>query len=269
MLIFLSHWWRTLLEIWLICLIFYYSYLSFRGTRALQVSKGLVLLLVVFDMAKRLELSTLTFILGKVFGVAILAIVILFQPEIRRAFAALGRTKNHFIIEEGERLIQVLIQVLNLLSEKKVGALIVVCNENSLQPYIDTGVKMDSLTSPEILVTLFSPRTPLHDGAVIIDGNRIVAASCLLPLSQRVGIKRSYGTRHRAALGLSEETDAVILTVSEENGQISLASGGKIKQVEPSSLKRSLNHHFQVKHTTPKMKQHRILQRLFGSEKKN
>ena len=257
--------WQNLIEIGLIAIIFYYSFLFLRGTRAYQVLKGLIILLVIFVLAKQLELTTITFILSKIFGVAILAFVILFQPELRRAFAALGRTRFYSSLQEGEDVTDILAEGVALLSEKEVGALIAISRENSLGAYIDTGMKLDAVLSVEILVTIFSPRTPLHDGAVILDGNRIIAASCLLPLSQRSGLKQSYGTRHRAGIGLTEETDALVIVVSEETGKVSVASGGKIQTMDIPALKRKLKASLYREESKQKSVRKSFIKRYFSS----
>lgn len=261
--------WRSFLEIGLISIVFYYAFLFVRGTRAYQVLKGMALLLIIFVIAKQMEFVTITYILGKLFGVAILAMVVLFQPEIRRAFAALGRT--HFGVQgmSHETIPEILGDTAMVLSEKRVGALIVISRENSLTPYSDTGVRLDSEMNQELLVTLFMPRTPLHDGAVIVDGDRIVAAACLLPLSQKPGIERSHGTRHRAAIGLTDETDALVIVVSEETGSISVASAGKIStDLDGPALKRVLGTVYRVEKIKPQGIFKRFIQKMFVPENK-
>ena len=255
-------WWRSGLEILTFTLIFYYSFLFVKGTRAYQVIKGMAILLLIYVIAKYLELSIITFLLGKFFGVAIIAFVVLFQSEIRRALAAIGRTHFDYHTQTGEKVIDTLVQTVSILKDKYIGALIVIMRESSLRPYIDTGVLIDSVASVELLMTIFMPKTPLHDGAVIIDGNRITAASCLLPLSQRSRLSHTpMGTRHRAAIGLTEETDAIVIIVSEERGQVSIASGGKIDaDINMNTLRSFLTDIYHVEE--PKNKN--MIRQLFG-----
>jgi diadenylate cyclase len=259
--------WRAFLEISLISVVFYYAFLFVRGTRAYQVLKGMALLLIIFVIAKQMEFVTITYILGQLFGVAILAMVVLFQPEIRRAFAALGRTHFETQVMNHEKIPEILINTALVLSEKRVGALFVISRENTLTPYSDTGVLLNSEVNQELLVTIFMPRTPLHDGAVILDGNRIVAAACLLPLSQKPEIARSYGTRHRAAIGLTDETDALVIVVSEETGSISIASAGKINtDIDTPTLKRVLDNIYLAEKPQAQGIFKRFIQKVFAPE---
>jgi diadenylate cyclase len=243
-------WWRPAVEIGVFTVLSYYSFLFLKGTRAYQVLKGVVILLIIYVLAKYLEFTVIAFILGKIFGVAMLAFVILFQPEIRRAFVAIGRSHFDARYSGGENAAEILTQAVSVLKEKYIGALIVIARQDSLRPYIDTGISVDAKISMELMVTFFTHRTPLHDGAVILDGERVVAASCLLPLSQRSSFSRSLGTRHRAGIGLTEETDAFVIIVSEETGHVSLASGGEItSQVDLTTLKKSLEDIFHIEKT--------------------
>lgn len=226
--LFLSFWWRPVLEIIIFTVIFYFSYLSLRSTRAFQVIKGIALLLIIFVVAKYLELTVIASMLSKVFGVAIVVLAVLFQPELRRVFASLGRPHFDHKAKKKIMLPDILTETFEILKEKYIGALIVIARGDSLQPYIDTGVLINSDISVDLLITIFTNKTPLHDGAVIIENDRLVAASCLLPLSQRSSFSRSFGTRHRAGIGLSEETDAMVLIASEETGRISICSKGQI-----------------------------------------
>lgn len=233
--------WRNILEIFLLASAFYFIFLFLRGTRAFQVLKGMIFLLLVFIVSNQLELTVITRVMKEVFGVALIAIVVLFQPEIRRAFAALGRSHFGSNFQNGSQSVREILDTVSNLAERHIGALIVFVRENSLQSFIETGVKLDCLISMEILTSVFIPKTPLHDGAVVIDGNRIVAASCLLPLTQRSTIGRGLGTRHRAGIGITEETDAFVIIVSEETGGISVASSGKINlHIDLQTLERML-----------------------------
>ncbi len=200
-----------------------------QGTRAVQVIQFLVLLIVLSYLSKLLNLITVNWVLTTAQMPIFVGLVVLYASELRRAVSELTRAR--FFRRRGgtiDPVVNEVTQTAQVLSRRHIGALIVFEMSTNLQGFIDTGIKMDSQVTSELLVTLFSPLTPLHDGAVIIRNNRIAAAACLLPLSEREEIDSSWGTRHRAALGLVEETDAVIVIVSEETGAISLAIGGRI-----------------------------------------
>lgn len=238
---FISLVWRPALEIMVLAILFYYLFGFIRGTRAVQVLKGLVILLVIFFLAQRLQLDTVNWILGRVFPVAAIALIILFQPELRRVLASLGGNPFLPSLGRNEAVLDAIAQACNILSKKRIGALIAIEDHVGLKNYIESGVKIDSLVTPELLMTFFYPQTPLHDGGAIIQGDHIAAAACLFPLTQQPNIEKSMGTRHRAALGLSEETDAVVVIVSEETGRISVAIDGKfIEDLDQESLKKIL-----------------------------
>lgn len=238
---FLSKMWRPVLEITVLTVFFYYLFGLIRGTRAVQVLKGLIILLVIFFLAQRLKLDTINWILGRVFPVAVLILFIIFQPELRRALANLG--SNPFLPSLGrnEAVLDIIAEACYIMSKKRIGALIAIEDTVGLKNYIESGVRVDATVSPELLMTIFFPKNPLHDGGVVIEGGHVAAAACLFPLTQRQDIEKSMGTRHRAALGLSEETDAVIVAVSEETGKLSVAiEGNLIEVVDEESLKRIL-----------------------------
>ncbi len=212
-----------------------------QGTRAVQIFQFLVLLIVLSYLSKLLNLITVNWLLTTVQMPIFVGLVVLYASELRRAVSEL--TPARLFRRRGATVDPVVNEVAKtaqVLSRRHIGALIVFENSTNLQGFIDTGIKMDSRVSSELLVTLFSPLTPLHDGAVIIRNNRIAAAACLLPLSEREEVDSSWGTRHRAALGLVEETDAVIVIVSEETGAISLAIGGRITRDIDSSMIQSI-----------------------------
>jgi diadenylate cyclase len=238
---FISTIWRSVLEITILTVFFYYLFGFIRGTRAVQVLKGLVILLVIFFLAQRLQLETVNWILGRVFPVAVLALIILFQPELRRVLASLGGNPFLPSLGRNEAVLDIISEACHILSKKRIGTLIAIEDHVGLKNYIESGVKVDSLVSPELLMTFFYPQTPLHDGGVIIQGDHIAAAACLFPLTQQPHIQKSIGTRHRAALGLSEETDAVVIVVSEETGKISVAMDGKlIEDLDQERMKKIL-----------------------------
>ncbi len=216
-------------DIFILTFIFYRIYLLFRGTRALQVLKGLSILIIVLFVAQIFHLQTINWILRNFWAVWIVALIVIFQPELRRALARLGENPLSRLFFPGEEeFLGEITRGIRSLSRGKIGSLIVIERKTGLKNYIETGVRLDSRVSSELLNSIFTPKSPLHDGAVIIQENRISAASCLLPLTQNPGLSKTLGTRHRAALGLSEEADALAIVVSEETGSISLAVNGRM-----------------------------------------
>lgn len=222
------------IEIGFIALVIYRVLLLFRGTRAEQLLKGLVVLVLLAFLAERLHLTTIDWLLDQVGLMVVVALPVVFQPELRRALEQLGRGKffakpfTFLGVEDMSRLINELVRSVQILSQNKTGALIIIERETGLKDFIDTGVKLDGVISKELLMNIFSPRTPLHDGACIIRGDRILAAGCFLPLTDSPYLSKQLGTRHRAALGISEVSDAVAVVVSEETGTISVAKEGKL-----------------------------------------
>ncbi len=219
----------AVIDIVIITYIFFKFYQILAQTRAVQVVRGLLFFLVLYVLSKILHLETFSWLLDQIAGVAVVAIIILFQPELRRVLTKLGQSNwvSKIIKKNPEDLVEILKAVNNfhLISR---GALIVFEREIGLKNYIESGTKIDSKISTQLLMTIFFDKTPLHDGAVIIKNNLIVAAGCYLPLSDSSDIDPKFGTRHRAALGLAEETDAVVVVVSEETGKITIASDGKL-----------------------------------------
>lgn len=219
--------WKYILEI-IILWFFYYMLLVFvQGTRAVQVLKGLVILVIIFIITQELNLEAINWILTRLFTISIMAFIIIFQPELRRGLARIGQFGVFY--REKEVLDEIAKAAL-MLSKKKVGALIALEREIGLKTYIESGVVIDSQVTSELLNTIFMPNTPLHDGGVVIQGSRIIAAGCLFPLTQNPHLPKTFGTRHRAGLGLSEETDAVVVIVSEETGDISVAVSGRLNR---------------------------------------
>lgn len=234
---------RNLLDIALLSVGFYYLLLLLRGTRAMHALKGLVLFGVIYYAAETWGLRVVHSLLSRLATVFLIIVVIVFQPEIRRALARLGQT-GFFgrMLPTGKSYVDEIVKACSTLSKRKVGALIGVTREASLQNIIETGTPVDSMVRAEILTTIFTPYTPLHDGAVIIRDGRLAAASCMLPLSEKIDLDKDLGTRHRAAIGLTEESDAVVVVVSEETGIISVAVGGRLtRNHDRESLSRLLN----------------------------
>jgi diadenylate cyclase len=227
--------WSDLLDIALTSYIVYVVLLLIRGTRAVQILQGIALLIVTRLAVQYFHLWTMFSILNGLLIAIGVAIPVVFQPELRRALAQIGRTgfleprAAHHDAETIAELCSTLANTAVLLSRAAIGAIVVVERNTGLQEYAESGTEVDAHISPELLVALFTPRTPLHDGAVIVRRDRIVAAGCFLPLSEESnGSDRRRGTRHRAALGITEQTDAVALVVSEETGAIAVAQDGKL-----------------------------------------
>ena len=209
--------------------LFVYGVLYFlRITKGIQILKGLILLALVWALASLLDLRTVSTIFEKLWTVGLFSLVVIFQPEIRKALSKLGQaTKLTSSKPLEERIVERIVRACAFMSERQIGALIVIERNQNLEPLLEGCVTIDAVVSVELLITIFDPLTPLHDGAVVIRGDRIAYASCVLPLSKSSEIPRKYGTRHRAGLGISEESDAIAVIVSEETGEISVAVGGK------------------------------------------
>ncbi len=221
---------KPTLEVIVLWVVFYRMLVFFEGTRAFQVLKGIIYLLIVFLVSQVLGFDTLNWLLTKFFGISIIALMIIFQQELRAGLARLGQ--QHFFnfgLEESEviEIIEEITTAVYRMARHKIGCLIAIEKETKLNTSIESGIPMDSLISAELLQNIFTPQTPLHDGGVIVRGERIVAASCLFPLSDNPNFNKILGTRHRAALGITEQTDTVVIMASEETGEISVASDGR------------------------------------------
>ena len=237
--------WRPILEIVFIWLLIYSLIRFFQGTRAMQVLMGLVILAVIFNIAKVLELNTINWVLTKLFAVGVVAFLIIFQPELRRGLARIGQnTMFGPFLKKGGTIDEV-VQACEHLSRSKVGALIAIEREIGLNNYIESGLVLDARVSAELLITLFFPNTPTHDGGVIIQGQRVASSGSLFPLSQNPQLSRALGTRHRAAVGITEESDAVTVVVSEETGSVSVSVYGKLtRDLDSEALRRVLTNLF-------------------------
>lgn len=235
--------WRDAIDVLAVAFIIYNLLLLIRGTRAVQMLLGLVFVGVVYYLAQIAELPTLQTILENLLIVLPFAIIVLFQQEIRRALANFGRnplwglTKQQQVVSAfGDIVLAV-----TTLSTRRIGALIVIERLQGLRNYVENGIALDSAISYDLLINIFTPDTPLHDGAVIVQDDRIAAAACFLPLTPNPELSKEFGTRHRAALGITEETDAVAVVVSEETGTISVAfDGALIRDLDGKSLRNTL-----------------------------
>jgi len=232
-----------IVQVVVLACIFYYIFLFFRGTRGAQVLVGLALLLIVLiGVTHVFKLNELNWIVRHVSVYLAVALLVIFQPEIRRALAELGKQPAFAVPMERRTAVDHIIQTAVLLAEHRIGALIAVEREIGTRAIQETGIKLDAKVIPELLASIFFPHTPLHDGGVIIRGNRIMAAGCVFPLSQKAELHKTLGTRHRAAVGLSEETDAVVVVVSEETGTISICYRGRLSRgLDGERLKRFLS----------------------------
>lgn len=242
-----------IIEIIILAFLVYSIMLWIKKTRAWMLLKGIVVILIFTGLISILHLTTIQWIIEKCLSVAIMAVIVILQPELRRALEQIGRKNilsglisfdNSNQKEErfSDKTIESIIDATYELGRAKTGALIVIEQDMPLTEYINTGIIMDSLISVQLLIQIFEHNTPLHDGAIIIRNNRIVAATCYLPLSDNMDISKALGTRHRAALGISEVTDSLTIVASEETGLVSLAVGGElIRDIDRESLKSKLN----------------------------
>jgi uncharacterized protein (TIGR00159 family) len=232
---------KDLLDI-LAASLFVYAVLYFlRITKGIQILKGLIFLALIWALASLLDLKTVSTIFEKLWTVGLFSLVVIFQPEIRKALSKLGQaTKLTSSKPLEERVVERIVRACAFMSERQIGALIVIERNQNLEPLLEGCVTIDAVVSVELLITIFDPLTPLHDGAVVIRGDRIAYASCVLPLSKSSEIPKRYGTRHRAGLGISEESDAIAVMVSEETGEISVAVGGKFHRNLDQELLKSL-----------------------------
>ncbi len=230
--------WSDAVDILVVATGVYYLLLLVVETRTYRLLAGTVLLLLSAFAAHHLQLTTFEWLVTNLWTVLLIAFVVLFQPDLRRVLNRIGGGRLFGNAPGGEEpLFQEIVRGAKDLSRARHGALIVLERGDNLQSYIDTGTPMESTVTAELLVTIFTPRSPLHDGAVVIRNGRLAAAGCILPLSQNPDLNKSYGTRHRAGLGLAEETDALVVVVSEETRSISIAMAGKITpQIDTETL---------------------------------
>ena len=239
--------WQDILDIFIVTVIIYRGLLIIKGTRAAQMLVGLGVLFLALVSAQYFGFYTIDWIIQTLWAQIVLAIIILFQPEIRRTLAQMGEARflPSFASAEELRSLEEIVKASIAIASKKIGALIVIEKEVNLKDFIEIGTQLDSKVSRELLLSIFHPTSPIHDGAVIIRGNRIVAAGCFLPLTLRRDISKAYGTRHRAGIGLTEETDAFVIIISEETGSITTAVGNRIeKNVDMGSLRDFLTENF-------------------------
>lgn len=237
---------RDVIDIVIVAVVLYKLFTLIRETRAEQLAKGIVVLLVLTKVTEWMKLYTIHFILNNAMTVGTLALLIVFQPELRRGLEYIGTSKffSKSLMEiRGESLSQVveeIVEATSSLSRQKIGALMVLERKTGLNEVVDTGTKIDGFVSSDLLINIFIPNTPLHDGAVIIKDDRIKAAACFLPLTDNTSVSKELGTRHRAALGISERSDSLSIVVSEETGAISISENGTISRYLDSKTLRQI-----------------------------
>jgi diadenylate cyclase len=220
--------WRFVVEVTILTVGFYYAFIFLRGTRGWPVVIGFGVMLGITLLTTLLNLEVLSFLLNIFFAVSAVAVLVIFQPELRRMLAELGNLPLFSTTREQRENIEVIVQTAERLSEVRIGALIAIEQSIQLQDVVESGIIVDCEATPEMLETIFFPNNAIHDGGVIIKEDRIAYAACIFPLTQRQDLNPSLGTRHRAAIGLSEETDAVLVVISEESGAISYAYKGHL-----------------------------------------
>jgi diadenylate cyclase len=250
----LSHyrWFNDTVDIALVYYLFYRLLLIIKGTRAFQMLIGIGIMVLTLVASRALEFYTLDWLIHSFWSQVVLAVVILFQPEIRRTLAQVGE-KSFFksmSSVEGSKFIEETVKAAVSMANKRIGALIVLERDSDLSTIVEMGTELDAKVTKEILISIFLPYSPIHDGAAIIRNGRIVAAGCFLPLTLSSNLSKSLGTRHRAAAGLTEESDAVVVVVSEETGEISVVSGGIIEHnADAATLRKTLSDIFVKKKT--------------------
>ena len=239
-----------LIDIVLVATIMYWIYRVTRGTNAPYIFSGIIAIYLLWVVVRALNMELLSSMLGQVISVGVIALIILFQPELRRFLQLIGLRQKHFnfisrifsTTEEEQSTVNIepIVTACRDMAETKTGALIVIRQESDLRLIAEGGIAIDAKTSVSLLKNIFFKNAPLHDGAVIVEGDRIVAAKCILPVTQS-DVPKDYGTRHRAAIGMSEISDAIIVIVSEETGGISIAQGGELRRnIEPVRLQQTL-----------------------------
>ena len=244
--------WKPLTEVLILWFIIYRIMLFFAGTRALQVLRGITILLFAFFLFQKLDLQVLDWLLKKLFGISVIAVLIIFQAEIRQGLAQLGKReifKYNLKDEEIDIIVKQIVRACENLTKNKLGALIAIERNDSLASYIQNGEVIDSRVSADLMQAIFTPNNPLHDGGLIIQQGRIAAAGCIFPLTTNQELSRIFGTRHRAALSLSEETDALLIIVSEERRDTSLIYRKKFyKDLGSLDLELKIKELIKVKH---------------------
>jgi diadenylate cyclase len=239
----IGEYWNAAIEILLLAVAIYYGYLYFRGTRGAKVLTGLAILFITLTLVSQiLNLTVISWLLRSLTAFVAIALVVIFQPELRRALAELGSSQLFSSATQKKETIDIITDAVFELSNRQIGALLAIERDTAIRSFAESGVNIDCEMSEELLTTIFFPKTPLHDGGVIIRNDRIIAAACIFPVSQREDLDRTLGLRHRAALGVTEESDAIAIVVSEETGSVSICHRGKIeREFKPGQFEKRLS----------------------------
>ncbi|MFT8873070.1 MAG: diadenylate cyclase CdaA [Sporolactobacillus sp.] len=235
-----------IVDILIVTYLIYKIILVIRGTKAIQLAKGIMVIIAAWFLSSLFQLRTLEWILNNAITYGLFAIMIIFQPELRRVLEQLGRgrffSRSSLVEEQHKQMIDALVKATTYMAKRRIGALISIERKTGLNDYIETGIPLNAHLTSQLLINIFIPNTPLHDGAVIIRENEVVAAACYLPLSESPFISKELGTRHRAAVGVSEVTDALTIVVSEETGGITVTKNGKlVRNMSSEQLEGTLN----------------------------
>lgn len=237
----------TALDIFFVVLIIVYIARIIKRTRAGKIVKGIVMIAIMYIIAKLANMVVLTFLLDKFMSLGIILLIVVFQPELRNIFEKLGRSKVVDVFDMDDNIlvkhaISEVTKAVEIMSMKQIGALIVFERDTKVSEVLKEGIPLNAKVTAELIQNIFMPRTPLHDGAIVISGSEILAAKCILPLASEVSVPRNVGTRHRAAVGITEISDALVVVVSEETGTISIAEGGKLtRDLTPDGLRELLD----------------------------
>lgn len=240
----------SIVDVLLVWYVIYKLIMVIKGTKAVQLLKGIFVILIVRVVSEFFGLNTLSWMMEQAITWGFLAIIIIFQPELRRALEQLGRGRIFSRTggqeeEEQEKTIEAILKATDYMAKRRIGALLSIERETGMSDYIETGIHLDARISSELLINIFIPNTPLHDGAVIIQKNNVAAAACYLPLSESPFISKELGTRHRAALGISEVTDSITIVVSEETGNVSLTKNGELhRNLSPETFRDMITSEF-------------------------
>ncbi|HRA66589.1 MAG: diadenylate cyclase CdaA [Caldilinea sp.] len=241
--------WQSILDLALVTLVFYGLFRLFRGTRAVQLVRGVLVFLIIFSiLGQTIDLPAFNWLMRSAAPMVLVAIPVIFQPELRRALERVGRSAPLLMrrgdTSQGQTLIAEIVKSIEWLAQRRYGALLVFEGVTGLAEIVDSGIIINAEASSELLTTVFFPNTPLHDGAVIIRKERVLAASCVLPLTDRELADSQMGTRHRAAIGVTEQSDALVIVVSEETGRVSVARNGRIVRIDSNRLRAVLSDYY-------------------------
>jgi len=242
--------WLDVVDILIVAFIIYELLQFIRGTHAVQMAIGAAVLVALYWASKWFNLQTVNWLLETFMPYVVFGIIVVFQAEIRKVLAQLGRTPllGAFTPQRAGEVVDEIVLAATTLSSQRIGAIVVLERRMGLRSYIETGIALDAIVTYDLLISIFNPKTPLHDGAVVIQGNRAAAAACFLPLTVNPELSRTLGSRHRAAIGVTEDTDALAVVVSEETGTISLVAGGRIRrELDGLALKQALLAALEVK----------------------